>query len=169
MTCHNCRTECRKFGKRGVRRRYQCIRCRKVFYRRRRPDLIQNASARRSWNAPTCRSEWVFAALRGPPTRSPRASRNWAAVVLWYTWYNFRPSASLLAARQQWKLELRTTFGACGNYWRPLDRRIPTMAQTTFKPIDQILAHYAGPSVAPERCVDPRNCWDLTELRAQGG
>src|SRR5579862_7603914 len=31
VTCHNCRTECRKFGKRGSRQRYQCTQCRKVF------------------------------------------------------------------------------------------------------------------------------------------
>ena len=31
MTCHNCRTDCRKFGKRGNRQRYQCTQCRKVF------------------------------------------------------------------------------------------------------------------------------------------
>ncbi len=31
MTCHNCRTECRKFGKRKNRQRYQCNQCRKVF------------------------------------------------------------------------------------------------------------------------------------------
>lgn len=31
MTCHNCRTECRKFGKRNNRQRYQCCQCRKVF------------------------------------------------------------------------------------------------------------------------------------------
>lgn len=31
MTCHSCRTECRKFGKRGTRQRYQCNQCRKVF------------------------------------------------------------------------------------------------------------------------------------------
>src|SRR6202140_574980 len=31
MTCHNCRTECRKFGKAGSRQRYQCTQCRKVF------------------------------------------------------------------------------------------------------------------------------------------
>ena len=31
MTCHNCRTECRRFGKRGDRQRYQCTQCRKVF------------------------------------------------------------------------------------------------------------------------------------------
>jgi IS1 family transposase/transposase-like protein len=31
MTCHNCRTECRKFGKRQSRQRYQCTQCRKVF------------------------------------------------------------------------------------------------------------------------------------------
>ena len=31
MTCHNCRSECRKFGKRGNRQRYQCQQCRKVF------------------------------------------------------------------------------------------------------------------------------------------
>jgi len=31
MICHNCRTECRKFGKRGTRQRYQCNQCRKVF------------------------------------------------------------------------------------------------------------------------------------------
>src|SRR6202140_1301554 len=31
MTCHNCRTECRKFGKRGTRQRYQCTQCSKVF------------------------------------------------------------------------------------------------------------------------------------------
>ena len=31
MTCHNCRTECRRFGKRGNRQRYQCSQCRKVF------------------------------------------------------------------------------------------------------------------------------------------
>jgi IS1 family transposase/transposase-like protein len=31
MTCHNCRIDCRKFGKRGNRQRYQCTQCRKVF------------------------------------------------------------------------------------------------------------------------------------------
>src|SRR5712692_10237804 len=31
MTCHNCRAECRKFGKRQNRQRYQCTQCRKVF------------------------------------------------------------------------------------------------------------------------------------------
>jgi transposase-like protein/IS1 family transposase len=31
MTCHNCRSECRKFGKRGNRQRHQCTQCRKVF------------------------------------------------------------------------------------------------------------------------------------------
>jgi transposase-like protein len=31
VTWHNCRTECRKFGKRGTRQRYQCNQCRKVF------------------------------------------------------------------------------------------------------------------------------------------
>jgi transposase-like protein/IS1 family transposase len=31
MTCHNCRAECRKFGKRQNRQRYQCSQCRKVF------------------------------------------------------------------------------------------------------------------------------------------
>jgi transposase-like protein/IS1 family transposase len=31
LTCHSCRTECRKFGKRGNRQRYQCNQCRKVF------------------------------------------------------------------------------------------------------------------------------------------
>ena len=31
MTCHNCRTECRKFGKRKNRQRYQCTQCGKVF------------------------------------------------------------------------------------------------------------------------------------------
>lgn len=31
MTCHNCRSDCRKFGKRGNRQRYQCTQCRKVF------------------------------------------------------------------------------------------------------------------------------------------
>ena len=31
MTCHNCRIECRRFGKRANRQRYQCTQCRKVF------------------------------------------------------------------------------------------------------------------------------------------
>lgn len=31
MTCHNCRSECRKFGKRANRQRYQCSQCHKVF------------------------------------------------------------------------------------------------------------------------------------------
>ncbi len=31
MTCHNCRSECRRFGKRQNRQRYQCNQCRKVF------------------------------------------------------------------------------------------------------------------------------------------
>jgi transposase-like protein/IS1 family transposase len=31
MTCHNCRAECRKFGKRQNRQRHQCSQCRKVF------------------------------------------------------------------------------------------------------------------------------------------
>jgi hypothetical protein len=31
MTCHNCRIECRKFGKRQNRQRCQCCQCRKVF------------------------------------------------------------------------------------------------------------------------------------------
>src|SRR5258707_1894243 len=30
MVCHNCRSECRKFGKRGNRQRYQCTQCHKV-------------------------------------------------------------------------------------------------------------------------------------------
>lgn len=31
MTCHNCRIDCRKFGKRKNRQRYQCTQCRKVL------------------------------------------------------------------------------------------------------------------------------------------
>ncbi len=31
MTCHNCRINCRKFGKRKSRQRYQCTQCGKVF------------------------------------------------------------------------------------------------------------------------------------------
>ena len=31
MTRHNCRSDCRKFGKRQTRQRYQCTQCRKVF------------------------------------------------------------------------------------------------------------------------------------------
>jgi transposase-like protein/IS1 family transposase len=31
VTCQNCQTECRKFGKRKGRQRYQCPQCRKVF------------------------------------------------------------------------------------------------------------------------------------------
>src|SRR3984893_3138573 len=31
MTCHNCRIECRKFGKRNNRQRFQCTTCHKVF------------------------------------------------------------------------------------------------------------------------------------------
>ena len=31
MTCYSCRTECRKFGKRQNRQRFQCTQCRKVF------------------------------------------------------------------------------------------------------------------------------------------
>jgi transposase-like protein len=31
VTCHNCRIDCRKFGKREGRQRYQCQQCRKVF------------------------------------------------------------------------------------------------------------------------------------------
>src|SRR5712691_3968866 len=31
MTCHSCRTECRKFGKRQNRQRHQCTQCHKVF------------------------------------------------------------------------------------------------------------------------------------------
>src|SRR2546427_2672766 len=31
VPCHNCRTDCRRFGKRGNRQRYQCLQCRKVF------------------------------------------------------------------------------------------------------------------------------------------
>ena len=31
MTCHSCRIECRRFGKRKNRQRYQCSQCRKVF------------------------------------------------------------------------------------------------------------------------------------------
>jgi IS1 family transposase/transposase-like protein len=31
VTCHSCRIECRKFGKRSNRQRYQCTQCRKVF------------------------------------------------------------------------------------------------------------------------------------------
>jgi transposase-like protein/IS1 family transposase len=31
MTCHSCRIECRKFGKRKNRQRFQCSTCRKVF------------------------------------------------------------------------------------------------------------------------------------------
>ena len=31
MICHNCRSECRKFGKRKDRQRYECLQCRKVI------------------------------------------------------------------------------------------------------------------------------------------
>jgi len=31
MTCHNCRTQCRKYGTRGGLQRYQCCQCRKVY------------------------------------------------------------------------------------------------------------------------------------------
>jgi len=31
VTCHNCRTDCRKFGKRKNRQRYQCTQCQRVF------------------------------------------------------------------------------------------------------------------------------------------
>ncbi len=31
MTCHSWRTECRRFGKRANRQRYQCSQCRKAF------------------------------------------------------------------------------------------------------------------------------------------
>src|ERR1700676_5766837 len=31
VTCHSCRVDCRKFGKRQNRQRYQCTQCRKVF------------------------------------------------------------------------------------------------------------------------------------------
>jgi transposase-like protein len=31
VTCHNCRSEWRKFGERGTRQRYQCNQCRTVF------------------------------------------------------------------------------------------------------------------------------------------
>src|SRR6202790_1041078 len=31
VTCHSCRVDCRKFGKRQNRQRYQCFQCRKVF------------------------------------------------------------------------------------------------------------------------------------------
>jgi hypothetical protein len=31
MTCHSCRIDCRKFGKRKNRRRYHGTQCRKVF------------------------------------------------------------------------------------------------------------------------------------------
>jgi len=31
MVCHNCRTECRRFGKRNGLQRYQCRQCRKLF------------------------------------------------------------------------------------------------------------------------------------------
>ena len=31
MTCHNYKIECRKFGKRGARQRYQSQQCSKVF------------------------------------------------------------------------------------------------------------------------------------------
>lgn len=31
MTCHNCRVECRKFGRRKNCQRFQCAQCRKVF------------------------------------------------------------------------------------------------------------------------------------------
>ncbi len=39
MTCHNCRIECRKFGKRKNRQRYQCCQCRKVFTEAREDHL----------------------------------------------------------------------------------------------------------------------------------
>ena len=31
MTCHNCRTQCRKYGTRGGLQRYQCCQCRKLY------------------------------------------------------------------------------------------------------------------------------------------
>jgi IS1 family transposase/transposase-like protein len=39
MTCHSCRIECRKFGKRGNRQRFQCTTCRKVFTESRQDNL----------------------------------------------------------------------------------------------------------------------------------
>src|ERR1700730_19080247 len=39
MTCHNCRIECRKFGKRGKRQRFQCTPARKVFTEPRQDNL----------------------------------------------------------------------------------------------------------------------------------
>jgi IS1 family transposase/transposase-like protein len=39
MTCHSCRIECRKFGKRGNRQRFQCMTCRKVFTEPRQDNL----------------------------------------------------------------------------------------------------------------------------------
>jgi transposase-like protein/IS1 family transposase len=39
MTCHSCRIECRKFGKRGNRQRFQCTTCHKVFTEPRQDHL----------------------------------------------------------------------------------------------------------------------------------
>jgi IS1 family transposase/transposase-like protein len=39
MTCHNCRIECRKFGKRKDRQRFQCTQCHKVFTEPREDNL----------------------------------------------------------------------------------------------------------------------------------
>jgi IS1 family transposase len=39
VTCHNCRADCRRFGKRKGRQRYQCCRCRKLFIEPRNKTL----------------------------------------------------------------------------------------------------------------------------------
>jgi len=61
---HNCRTECRKFGKRKERQRYQCTQCHKVFTDARDNTLdgMYCLSRRLKWFSSSCSKVILFRA-----------------------------------------------------------------------------------------------------------
>ncbi len=66
---------------------------------------------------------------------SKKWENHWAAVVVWYCWYNFGRVHKSLPSRLPWKQGLRITRGACVNFWRQPDSpwSIPLMAQGALK------------------------------------
>lgn len=77
---------------------------------------------------------------------SKKWENHWAAVILWYTWYNFGRVHKTLRCTPAMEAGIADhVCGPCVNFWRPLDRRISPMAQTTVKTINQDLADYRLP------------------------
>lgn len=92
MTCHNCRSECRRFGKRKERQRYQCQQCRKVFTDARDNTLggmytsVEAATKALEMLLEGCS---VSTVERLTNASSHKWENRWAAVSLWFGFYNF--------------------------------------------------------------------------------